>query len=203
MNSRPRPMPKRFRSTAPLDAPPGIPARAAHEPHPAGSGGFSPTWGRDGTPLHRRVGLLPGRYEPFPAPNPRHTHCTRRLAEAFMRNMQRTLNRVVQEELRAGLRDARSRLLRTAATTEEELAALEAREPGAPIEGAARQEVVGVLARLDARERSEIEEIDAALVRLRAGTYGACEGCGGSIPLPRLRAIPATRHCLTCQVIRE
>jgi DnaK suppressor protein len=120
-----------------------------------------------------------------------------------VRNMQRTLNRVVQEELRAGLRDARSRLLRTAATTEEELAALEAREPGAPIEGAARQEVVAILARLDARERSEIEEIDAALARLRAGTYGACEGCGGSIPLPRLRAIPATRHCLTCQVIRE
>jgi DnaK suppressor protein len=113
------------------------------------------------------------------------------------------MDRVVLERLRAGLRDARSQLLRTAATTEGELATLDSREPGAPIEDAARQEVIGILARLDDRERREMEEIDAAFVRLRAGTYGVCETCGGSVPLPRLRAMPATRHCVTCQVIRE
>ena len=113
------------------------------------------------------------------------------------------MDRVVRERLRAGLRDLRSQFLRTAAATEGEVATLEDREPGAPIEDAARQEVIGILARLDDRERQEMEEIDAAFARLHAGTYGVCESCGGSIPLPRLQAMPATRHCLTCQVIRE
>ncbi len=113
------------------------------------------------------------------------------------------MDRVVLERLRAALRGARSQLLRTAATTEGELATLESREPGAPIEDAARQAVISILARLDGRERQEMEEIDAAFARLHAGTYGVCESCGGSIPLSRLQAMPATRHCLTCQVIRE
>jgi RNA polymerase-binding protein DksA len=115
----------------------------------------------------------------------------------------RPLDDAVRQELHTRLHEARSQLLRTAATTEEELATLEAREPGAPMEGAAREEVIGILARLEDRERHEIEEIGAAFVRLRASTYGVCESCGGSIPLPRLRAMPTTRHCVTCQVIRE
>jgi DnaK suppressor protein len=133
----------------------------------------------------------------------RHMHCTRGLGEAPVTQIHRSLDHVVREQLRARLRDARSQLLRTAATTEEELATLQAREPGAPIEGATREEVIGILARLEDRERREMEEIDAAFVRLRVGTYGVCETCGRSIPLPRLRAMPATRHCVTCQVIRE
>ena len=120
-----------------------------------------------------------------------------------MKEIRRSMDRVVLERLRAGLRDARSQLLRTVAKTEGELATLESREPGAPIEDAARQEVIGLLARLGDRERQEMEEIDAAFARLHAGTYGVCESCGGSIPLSRLQAMPATRHCLTCQAIRE
>jgi RNA polymerase-binding protein DksA len=115
----------------------------------------------------------------------------------------RPLDDAVRQELHTRLHEARSQLLRTAAATEEELATLQAREPGAPIEDAGRKEVIDILARLGDRERREMEEVDAALTRLRANTYGACESCGGSIPLSRLRAMPATRHCLTCQAIRE
>ena len=48
----------------------------------------------------------------------------------------------------------------------------------------------------------EAEEIDAALARLAAGTYGRCEACGGAIGRQRLRALPAVRHCMTCGVQR-
>jgi RNA polymerase-binding protein DksA len=120
-----------------------------------------------------------------------------------MKPITRSFDPALREEFATRLREARSRLLRTTATTEEELTTLESRDPGAPIEDAAREAVIGILARLGDRERHEVEEIDAAFTRLRAGTYGVCERCGGSIPLPRLRAIAATRHCLTCQVIRE
>jgi DnaK suppressor protein len=41
-------------------------------------------------------------------------------------------------------------------------------------------------------------DIDAALARLDAGTYGTCEGCGSPIPVGRLEARPTTRHCVGC-----
>lgn len=45
---------------------------------------------------------------------------------------------------------------------------------------------------------AELPEIDAALARIAAGTYGACEECGGAIGRDRLRALPLVRHCLGC-----
>jgi DnaK suppressor protein len=58
-------------------------------------------------------------------------------------------------------------------------------------------------------ERGEIEalasslsdslrEIDDALAKLEAGTYGQCEECGGTISEARLEAMPAARLCITC-----
>jgi len=55
-----------------------------------------------------------------------------------------------------------------------------------------------LLARLDDRTLHEVREIDAALQRILNGTYGACEGCGESIPMARLHALPAIRYCKDC-----
>jgi RNA polymerase-binding transcription factor DksA len=41
-----------------------------------------------------------------------------------------------------------------------------------------------------------LEEIDAALERVRAGTYGLCSVCGRPIPDGRLEARPTTRTCV-------
>ena len=43
-----------------------------------------------------------------------------------------------------------------------------------------------------------IVEIDAALTRLEAGTYGECEDCGGPIGEGRLEARPVARTCIRC-----
>jgi DnaK suppressor protein len=51
---------------------------------------------------------------------------------------------------------------------------------------------------LDLQEQHEIEEIDLALSRMDAGTYGICEGCRKEIPPERLQALPATSYCLKC-----
>jgi len=48
------------------------------------------------------------------------------------------------------------------------------------------------------RARATIEDIDAALARIDAGTYGACESCGAAIPIARLAAIPHARTCVRC-----
>lgn len=54
---------------------------------------------------------------------------------------------------------------------------------------------VGAL--LAAAEES-LRDVDAALARRRAGTYGRCEACGGPIAPARLDALPTTRRCLAC-----
>ena len=48
-----------------------------------------------------------------------------------------------------------------------------------------------------------LRQIDAALARLHAGRYGLCAGCGGPIPLARLRAVPFATHCVPCQTGQE
>jgi RNA polymerase-binding transcription factor DksA len=46
-------------------------------------------------------------------------------------------------------------------------------------------------------ESDRLAEIDAALHRIRAGTYGVCEKTGKPISKARLRAIPWTRYALS------
>ncbi|MDA8312524.1 MAG: TraR/DksA C4-type zinc finger protein [Actinomycetota bacterium] len=49
----------------------------------------------------------------------------------------------------------------------------------------------------------ELAEVEQALRRLEAGTYGRCEACGRPIDTDRLVAEPATRLCLDDQVVLE
>ena len=46
--------------------------------------------------------------------------------------------------------------------------------------------------------RAALAEVAAAELRVVAGTYGACERCGGAVGDERLVAVPATRWCLPC-----
>ncbi len=54
-------------------------------------------------------------------------------------------------------------------------------------------------ASLMGQARQQIDEVDAALVRLSAGTYGRCEQCGRPIGSERLAARPAARRCIECE----
>lgn len=49
----------------------------------------------------------------------------------------------------------------------------------------------------------ELADVEHALQRLDAGTYGTCEACGKPIPDDRLEALPATRFCLDDQASAE
>jgi len=46
---------------------------------------------------------------------------------------------------------------------------------------------------------SEIRDIDAALLRLRTGSYGVCTECGEPVAPQRLFAFPTAKRCLPCQ----
>ncbi len=52
---------------------------------------------------------------------------------------------------------------------------------------------------LSAQARAAIDEIDRALRKLDAGTYGVCEQCGQPIPQARLKALPYAALCVSCK----
>jgi RNA polymerase-binding transcription factor DksA len=54
-----------------------------------------------------------------------------------------------------------------------------------------------------ARDAREIQDIDGALLRLAAATYGECVQCGARIPRARLDAYPTAKRCLPCQQVHE
>ena len=58
---------------------------------------------------------------------------------------------------------------------------------------------IGALAQ-QARER--LAELDAALVRLEAGSYGRCQRCGEHIAPARLEARPEAITCIRCAGLR-
>jgi len=51
---------------------------------------------------------------------------------------------------------------------------------------------------LVAQAREHLAEVEAALERVDAGSYGRCERCGGPITAGRLEARPSARHCIPC-----
>ena len=61
---------------------------------------------------------------------------------------------------------------------------------------AVQDEISSQLAEVESRELASIEN---ALERMRDGQYGVCEGCGCSIPMARLNALPYATLCIDCQ----
>lgn len=53
------------------------------------------------------------------------------------------------------------------------------------------------------QEQDSLYEVDEALKRIKAGTYGICEMSNKLIPHPRLEALPFTRYTVECQAERE
>lgn len=51
--------------------------------------------------------------------------------------------------------------------------------------------------------RRELRQIDEALVRLTAGTYGVCEECGAAIDEERLAILPFALQCVDCKRVKE
>jgi DnaK suppressor protein len=58
---------------------------------------------------------------------------------------------------------------------------------------------IGALVR---QVRHHVAEVDAALARVEAGTYGVCGVCGSAIGDARLEALPAARLCIACAAAR-
>ena len=69
------------------------------------------------------------------------------------------------------------------------------------------ESVADLLADIDqaemTRDLTELRDLEAARLRLSAGTYGVCADCGGEIGFERLRVNPAALRCIACQTRHE
>jgi len=52
---------------------------------------------------------------------------------------------------------------------------------------------------LEERLRESLNEVEHALQKYEAGTYGLCDSCGQPIERGRLEAIPQASLCLSCK----
>lgn len=57
--------------------------------------------------------------------------------------------------------------------------------------------------RIRDRERKLVRKIDQAIARIKDGTFGICESCGGDIGSKRLHARPVTTLCIDCKTAQE
>ena len=72
-----------------------------------------------------------------------------------------------------------------------------------PEEEAQKADLTALFNQLDDLEKKGIEDIDLALTKMAAATYGACEKCGKAISLERLKTLPATHFCKRCALETE
>jgi DnaK suppressor protein len=72
-----------------------------------------------------------------------------------------------------------------------------------PLEAGREDEEETVWLAVVDRSREARVQMDEALSRLAAGSYGLCADCTGPIPRARLRALPFALRCLRCQERKE
>jgi len=67
----------------------------------------------------------------------------------------------------------------------------------------APSEGIDVEMSLEQGDASRLQDIDAALQRIKDGVFGICSACGCEIPESRLQEIPSAIYCVVCEATRE
>ena len=107
-----------------------------------------------------------------------------------------------QQVYRFRLLELRERLLREVTSSEEALRE-DVVSPGTGTHlptHAADHDVEGLDVQIEIAQSGErmLEEVEDALQRIDAGTYGTCQKCGHDIPRDRLEAVPYAALCIAC-----
>jgi len=69
-------------------------------------------------------------------------------------------------------------------------------EPGTDAERLFSHEQVAVF---EEKLKKDLKEIEAALAKIKKGTYGICNNCGKKIDEKRLEVKPQAIYCLSCE----
>lgn len=107
------------------------------------------------------------------------------------------------EHQRSILEQGLQEVLRRVLSVESELDTFAEERDVETMDNIQEEVLADVLAKLDDRERQEVEDFQAALTRISDGSYGRCQSCGTAIARERLEAVPTARLCLPCKQEEE
>lgn len=101
------------------------------------------------------------------------------------------------ETLRGVLETMKQSVQEERQTVERQRLELSEREPELEEQGQKEASRI-VLEQEEGRLRDRLRQVDDALLRIGAGTYGRCQACGQDIDPRRLQAMPWTPLCRDC-----
>ena len=101
------------------------------------------------------------------------------------------------------LQTRREELLKTIARTEEEGRTADDNPTVDLADKAANSYTKEFLFGQTNTDRSMLQLIDEALLRIKGNKFGACVECEDELQQKRLEAVPWARHCVTCQEKHE
>ena len=112
-------------------------------------------------------------------------------------------NRLVKQLAAALQRKRSSLLLQEIAGSQTEAEATVDDRQSELEESAQKDRITRVESRLTQRGQVMLRQIDDALERIDAGTFGECERCGNDISHGRLKALPTAALCIECATAIE
>jgi DnaK suppressor protein len=113
------------------------------------------------------------------------------------------MNKVNLKKFKTMLETKREEILRKAKQTLSEDMALDANDLPDEMDLASSEYLQSFTFRLRGREKSFLDKIEKALIKIEDGSFGKCEECEEEISIKRLEARPETTLCIRCKEDQE
>jgi DnaK suppressor protein len=113
------------------------------------------------------------------------------------------MNKVQLKKFKALLESKRDEILKKAKQTLDEDMSLDASDLPDEMDLASSEYLQSVTFRLRGREKTFLDKIEKALIKIEDGSFGKCEECEEEISAKRLEARPETTLCIRCKEDQE
>jgi DnaK suppressor protein len=113
------------------------------------------------------------------------------------------MNKAQLKKFKALLEAKRDEIIKKARQTLTEDMQLDASDLPDEMDLASSEYLQSFTFRLRGREKSFLDKIQKALVKIEDGTFGRCEECDEEIQVKRLEARPETTLCIRCKEDQE
>jgi len=113
------------------------------------------------------------------------------------------MNKAQQKKFKALLETKKDEIVKKAKQTLSEDMALDTSDLPDEMDLASSEYLQSFTFRMRGREKSFLDKIEKALIKIEDGTFGQCESCEEEISIKRLEARPETTLCIRCKEDQE
>jgi DnaK suppressor protein len=113
------------------------------------------------------------------------------------------MNKAQLKKFRVLLEEKREEILKKARQTLDQDMTLDIDDLPDEMDLASSEYLQSFTFRLRGREKTFLDKINKAIVKIEEGTFGVCEECEEEISLKRLEARPETTLCIRCKEDQE